>query len=110
MRVTACVHITLRDCEVLVMAEVVTDLEVVEEVVEDFSEEQGARIFKVGLRFTTYEELSEKINEYEKANMVKLWKRNSRTVESVKKRLDRPLCPDKVLQYHIFLHSWWKEI
>lgn len=76
------------------MAEVVTDLEVVEEVVEDVSEEQGARIFKVGLRFTTYEELSEKINEYEKANMVKLWKRDSRTVESVKKRLDRPLCPN----------------
>lgn len=85
------------------VAEAVTDV-VFEEVVEDVVEEQRASgSFEIGLKFKTYEELSEKVDEYEKANMIKLWKRDSRTVQSVKKRLDRPLCPE--IKFYNILYS-----
>lgn len=54
--------------------------------------------FTVGEIFGTFEELQAKINEYEKANFVQLWKREARTIESAKNRVDRHMKPE--LKYY----------
>ena len=53
------------------------------EVMEDF--------FSVGERFSSYTELEEKIRTYEQQTFCQLWKRDSRTIESAQKRLNRHL-------------------
>ena len=55
----------------------------VTEVMEDF--------FSVGERFSSYTELEEKIRTYEQQTFCQLWKRDSRTIESAQKRLNRHL-------------------
>ena len=49
--------------------------------------------FQVGESFKSYKEL-EKIKTYEQSNSVQLWKRETRTVTSANKRVDRYLKPD----------------
>ena len=54
--------------------------------------------FVVGERFKTFDEVMKKMKEYENHKCVKLWKRDSRTVQAAQKRLTRPL--HEQIQYY----------
>ena len=54
--------------------------------------------FSVGESFGNYEALEKKLRDFEKASFSQFWKRDARTVENTKKRLDRPLSP--ALKYY----------
>ena len=54
--------------------------------------------FSVGESFGNYEALEKKLRDFEKASFSQFWKRDARTVETTKKRLDRPLSP--ALKYY----------
>lgn len=54
--------------------------------------------FSVGELFQTYKLLERKLDEYKKKNYVELWKRDARTIEAARKRIDRPLKAD--LKYY----------
>ncbi len=56
------------------------------EEVEAVSE---APMFKIGDTFKTYEELENKLSEYENFHYTKFWKREARTVEAASKRVNR---------------------
>ena len=47
--------------------------------------------FVVGERFKAFDVMMKKMKEYENHKCVKLWKRDSRTVQAAQKRLTRPL-------------------
>ena len=47
--------------------------------------------FSLGEEFESYEELEKKLNEYKAENYVEFWKRDARTVECAKRRLNKPL-------------------
>ena len=47
--------------------------------------------FIVGERFETYEKLEEKLKKYKTKTFCELWKRDARTIEAARKRMDRPL-------------------
>ena len=49
---------------------------------------QDSVSFSVGEAFDSYEALEKKLNEYKKAKFVEFWKRDSRTIEVAKKRID----------------------
>ena len=54
--------------------------------------------FCVGDLFSTFQELDTKVKAYEKAHFVKFWKRDARTIEAAKKRLNKILKPE--LKYY----------
>lgn len=56
--------------------------------------------FYGGETFSSYEDLHSKITMFEKKNFVKLWKRDSRSVEAACKRLNRALS-DKIKYYEV---------
>ena len=47
--------------------------------------------FSVGDKFPSFEQLEAKIKTYEEQNYVKLWKRDCRTIEAARKRMNRSL-------------------
>ena len=59
---------------------------------------QDSVSFSVGEAFDSYEALEKKLNEYKKAKFVEFWKRDSRTIEVAKKRIDRYMKPE--LKYY----------
>lgn len=56
--------------------------------------------FSVGEAFSNYDDLNSKITRFERKNFVKLWKRDSRSVEAASKRLNRDLS-DKIKYYEV---------
>ena len=54
--------------------------------------------FCVGDLFFTFQELDNKLKAYEKAHFVQFWKRDARTIEAAKKRLNKFLKPE--LRYY----------
>ena len=54
--------------------------------------------FAVGDLFSTFNELEAKVKAYECENFVKFWKRDARTIEAAKKRLNKFLKPE--LKYY----------
>ena len=54
--------------------------------------------FAVGDLFSTFNELEAKVKAYERANFVKFWKRDARTIEAAKNRLNKFLKPE--LKYY----------
>ena len=54
--------------------------------------------FCVGDLFSTFQELDAKVRAYEKAHFAQFWKRDARTIEAAKKRLDKFLKPE--LKYY----------
>ena len=54
--------------------------------------------FSVGELFESFAKLDEKLNAYKAKNYCEFWKRDARTIEAAKKRIDRPLNP--VLKYY----------
>ena len=54
--------------------------------------------FSVGDSFESFDALQTNIKAHEQAHFVKFWKRDARTIEAAKKRLDRPLNP--ALKYY----------
>ena len=59
--------------------------------------------FSVNDVFNSFEELDKKIKQYEGKKVVQLWKRNSRTIEAARKRIDRHL--DKRIKYYELTYS-----
>ena len=47
--------------------------------------------FSVGDSFSTYDELESKVKAYERVHFVQFWKRDVRTIDAAKKRMDRYL-------------------
>ena len=47
--------------------------------------------FCVRERFKSFQQLEEKIQQYEQQHFVKFWKRDCRTVQAAQKRVNRPL-------------------
>ena len=67
---------------------------------KDTSASSGDVPFSVGETFSNYDDLSSKITRFERKNFVKLWKRDSRSVEAASKRLNRDLS-DKIKYYEV---------
>ena len=59
--------------------------------------------FQIGDKFHSFEDLERKIKQYETKHYVKLWKRDSKTIETAQKRLDRVLC--KNIKYYNLTYS-----
>jgi hypothetical protein len=60
--------------------------------------QQDQLSFAVGDFFSTFDELEAKVKAYENAQFMKFWKRDSRTIEAAKKRLNKFLKPE--LKYY----------
>jgi hypothetical protein len=60
--------------------------------------EPQAVAFSVGDKFGTFQELELMIAKYESANFVQVWKREARTINAAKKRIDRYMKPE--LKYY----------
>ena len=60
--------------------------------------EIDTEVFTVGESFENYETLEKKLKDFEKASFSQFWKRDTRTVTTARKRLDRPLSP--ALKYY----------
>ena len=56
--------------------------------------------FFVGQEFRTFEDLDAHIKKYESEHYVQLWRRDSRTVEAARKRMNRPLS-DEIKYYEV---------
>lgn len=54
--------------------------------------------FCVGDSFPTFQELDEQVKAYEKAHFVQFWKRDARTIETAKRRLNKFIKPE--LKYY----------
>lgn len=54
--------------------------------------------FTVGELFESYDQLERKLEEYQRKKFVQFWKRDTRTIEAARKRLDKPLKTD--LRYY----------
>ena len=59
---------------------------------------QAQLSFGVGDLFSTFDELETKVKAYERAHFVQFWKRDARTIEAAKKRLNKFLKPE--LKYY----------
>ena len=46
--------------------------------------------FSVGKRFNSFADLQERLSVYESSTYTKLWRRDSRSVEAARKRINRP--------------------
>ena len=67
----------------------------------DETDESGrseAVSFSVGDTFSTYDELKRTVAEYERSSFVQVWKRDARTIDAAKKRIDRVMKPE--LQFY----------
>ena len=56
--------------------------------------------FSVGGRFRSFGELEDKLKRYEGSTFTKFWKRDCRTVEAARRRMDRPLA-DCIKHYEV---------
>ena len=56
--------------------------------------------FSLGERFQSFAELEEKLKRYEALTFTKFWKRDSRTVEAARRRMNRPLA-DCIVYYEV---------
>ena len=56
--------------------------------------------FTLGECFQSFEEVKKKLEAYEMSTFTKFWKRDSRTIEGAKKRVQRPLS-DKLIYYEV---------
>lgn len=59
-----------------------------------------SKSFVVGETFRSFEEVENRLKEYEQANYVQFWKRDARTVENAKKQINRHL-HDRIKYYEI---------
>ena len=59
--------------------------------------------FSVNDIFNSFDEVDKKIKQYEGKKAVQLWKRDSRTIEAARKRIDRHL--DKQIKYYELTYS-----
>ena len=50
--------------------------------------------FTISEKFRSFDDLRAKVSRYEKETFVKLWKRDSRTVQAAKKRMTKHLSND----------------
>ena len=79
------------------------DLDSSEEECPDISNEvelTQSSSFVVGECFKSFAEVEKRVQEYEQANFVQFWKRDARTVEAARKRINRPL-NDCITYYEI---------
>ena len=56
--------------------------------------------FSLGERFRSIGELEDKLKQYEESTFTKFWKRDCRTVEAARRRMDRPLS-DSITYYEV---------
>ena len=70
----------------------------VPEVASEVQVENTPVSFSVGEAFSTFEQLEAKIKSYEERNYVKFWKRDCRTIEAARKRVNRSLSEN--IQYY----------
>ena len=54
--------------------------------------------FRVGDMFSSFDELDLKLKRFERINVMQFWKRDARTIEAAKKRVERFLKPE--LKYY----------
>ena len=54
--------------------------------------------FAVGDTFASFADLQAKVDEYQRVNLVQFWKREARTIEAARKRIDKYLKPE--LKYY----------
>ena len=54
--------------------------------------------FRVGDMFSSFDELDLKLKRFERTNFMQFWKRDARTIEAAKKRVERFLKPE--LKYY----------
>ena len=66
----------------------------------------------IGEHFKSFQQLEEKIQQYEQQNFVKFWKCDCRTIRATQKSVNRPLYKQtyQALRSHLLLHSWWKAV
>ena len=57
--------------------------------------------FFVGKRFSSFDELKDSIVKYERSHFVKFWIRDSRTVDSVRKKFESRYLNDRLKYYEI---------
>ena len=56
--------------------------------------------FSLGECFNSYDEFEKKLESYEASTSTKYWRRDSRTVEAARKRVNRPIA-DKLKYYEL---------
>ena len=54
-------------------------------------QEDDLGTFSIGESFKTFEEIEEKIKKYKLSRSVKFWRRDSRTIDAARRRIDRLL-------------------
>ena len=74
-----------------------------EEVLSSAGKEDGVTgsdspSFVVGDTFASFAELQAKVDEYQRVNFVQFWKREAKTIEAARKRINRYLKPE--LKYY----------
>ena len=70
------------------------------EVASEVQVENTPVSFSVGDIFPAFEQLEAKIKSYEEQNYVKFWKRDCRTIEAARKRVNRSLS-DNIKYYEV---------
>ena len=60
-------------------------------IMESTQTAASAVSFSLGERFRSFGELEDKLKRYEESIFTKFWKRDCRTVEAARRRMDRPL-------------------
>ena len=85
--------------------EVTREIQSVDAVVTKPATEEATRevIFSLNEVFNSFDELDKKIKEYEVKKAVQLWRRDSRTIETASKRVNRYL--DKRIKYYELTYS-----
>ena len=56
--------------------------------------------FSIGKKFNSFADLQERLLVYESSTYTKLWRRDSRTVEAARKRINRPIS-DAITYYEM---------
>ena len=69
-------------------------------IMESTQTAASAVSFSLGERFRSFGELEDKLKRYEKSTFTKFWKRDCRTVEAARRRMDRPLA-DCITYYEV---------
>ena len=62
--------------------------------------------FVVGDCFESFAKLEARVEKFENSHFVKFWKRDTRTIEAARKRMNRSIKPEKILRNKVLLHPW----
>ena len=68
-----------------------------------FNQDEDNVSFSIGETFKTFEEVQQKVQQYEKSTSVQFWIRDSRTIEAAQRRIDRPL--NSSLKYYEVVYA-----